>query len=151
LGFVIARVFIVNKRKLLHCFLILAGLKANPSELKDRGYILVGSFFGILFDCAIEKSDACVTIAGQRAFYEVLECADRRNSGVGRKLIARKGKRLVMLIEDLVGEIALKLLQVNERASAIVLFAGKPALANINHTRGDSYGAVAPFARNSVS
>src|SRR5439155_1056951 len=151
LSLVVARILLVDQHQLFERFFILARLKANAAKFKDRRDILVLGFFGVLFDRAFDEANTRVAISSERALDEVLERADRSHRRIGRNLIVRERERLVMLIKDLVGEIALKLLQINHRASAIVFFPGETAFANINDPGGNRYSAVASFARDAVS
>ncbi len=150
LRLVVTLVLLVDETELFEGFLVLGGLEANPAKLENRRDVLAPGLFGILFDRAIEEPDASVAVAGERAFDEILERAYRSLRRVSCQLIARERQSLVVLIEYLVCQIALKLLQINERASAIVFFADQPALSYINNPSGDRDRAVTSFTGDAV-
>src|SRR6185503_13039635 len=131
-------------------FFVLGGFKVNAAKLEYRRDVLAFGLVEKLFDGPLKKSDSRVAIVSERSLDEVFERSDRRHGRISGDLIARERKRRVVLIQNLVSEIALQLLQLNQRSAAIVLLARKPAFADVNHTSRDRNSAVAAFAGDSI-
>ncbi len=125
---------------------VLAGFIMQMSQLEHRRGVHGLRLIGGLFDGALEKSDARIVVDSDRPLDVILKGAYWNLGRLADYLIAREWKRGIALIQDVVGQLALKFLQFEQRGAAAELAARQPAFNNVHGSGADRYRAFAPLA-----